>query len=300
VEDRGRRLAGALLRLLLFAVLFVVLAVPLQYALIALLRTGGEEATLLATAATAIAATLAGVVLVRWLDHRRAGAIGIAWGRGTALQSAIGLAIGIGAIVCGVVALVLLGFVRYSAEPGTVADWALTLLAHLGIFAVAAYAEEALFRGYPYQVLVRALGAVPATLLLSAGFAFAHARNPNVGTFALINIFLAGVLLSVAYLRTLSLWFATAVHLGWNWGMASLLDLPVSGLSAFETPLYEPAVSGPAWVTGAAFGPEGGLIGTLAFGAALLVTLRLTGLGVVPAQRSAGALVEDRRPKELE
>jgi uncharacterized protein len=67
----------------------------------------------------------------------------------------------------------------------------------------------------------------------------------------------------VAYLRTLSLWFATAVHLGWNWAMATLFDLPVSGITAFDTPLYEPVVGGPAWWSGGLFGPEGGVVGTI-------------------------------------
>lgn len=298
VGGRAPGAAGAVLRLLLFAVLFLVLAFPLQLALTPLLAGVDDAGVFVATAATALAATLAGAVLIRKLDGRPAGAIGITWARGTATQSGIGLGIGVGAIVAAVAALAIAGFVRYAPEAGTLSSWAVTLLAHFGIFAVAAYAEEALFRGYPYQVLVRAMGVVPATVLLSGGFALAHARNPNVGTFALINIFLAGVLLSVAYLRTLSLWFATAVHLGWNWGMASVLDLPVSGLTTFETPLYEPALSGPDWVTGGAFGPEGGVVGTLAFGAALLLTLRMTALKPAPAQRALRPLVEDRKPEE--
>jgi uncharacterized protein len=43
-----------------------------------------------------------------------------------------------------------------------------------------------------------------------------------VAPLGLANIFLAGVMLAVAYLRTRSLWFATGVHLGWNWTMATL------------------------------------------------------------------------------
>jgi biotin transport system substrate-specific component len=39
---------------------------------------------------------------------------------------------------------------------------------------------------------------------------------------------------AAAYLRTLSLWFATALHIGWNWATASLFDLPVSGITDFR------------------------------------------------------------------
>src|SRR5690606_12477457 len=116
----------------------------------------------------------------------------------------------------------------------------------------------------------------------------------NANAFAVANIFLAGVLLSVAYLRTRSLWFATAVHLGWNWTMASLLDLPVSGLEMLNTPLYEPAVSGPDWITGGAFGPEGGLIGLVGFGLALAAVGWLPQFREAPEMRALGPLVDRR------
>src|SRR5690606_38171554 len=114
--------------------------------------------------------------------------------------------------------------------------------------------------------------------------------NPSVGVFALVNIFLAGILLGIAYLRTLSLWFATALHMGWNWTMASLFDLPVSGLTTFDTPLYQPAVDGAAWWSGVLFGPEGGLVGTIGFGVALLLVLRWNAVRPTPAMIAARPL----------
>jgi hypothetical protein len=140
-------------------------------------------------------------------------------------------------------------------------------------------------------VLARVAGALPAVLVTSALFALVHARNPSVGAFALINIFLAGVLLAYAYLRTLSLWFATALHMGWNWAMATLFDLPVSGLQVFDTPLYDPRVTGAAWWSGASFGPEGGLVGTIGFVVALLAVLRWRAVRPDPAIVAARPLV---------
>src|SRR5690606_34788181 len=163
-------------------------------------------------------------------------------------------------------ALLVSGTLGYGPQAGTVQGWAVTMLAQAGFFALAALAEEAVFRGYAFQVLTRVAGPVAAVVVSSVLFALAHGANPSVGVFALVNIFLAGILLGIAYLRTLSLWFATALHMGWNWTMASLFDLPVSGLTTFDTPLYQPAVDGPAWWSGVLFGPEGGLVGTIGFG----------------------------------
>ena len=224
---------------------------------------------LLFTGVTLTAAVLAGVILLRWLDHRPASELGFALNKTAPVHFAIGLGIGVGALLLVVGLMVLAGWLSFVPDDGTTAAWGVTLLSDLGLMGVAAAAEEAMFRGYPFQVLARAAGAPVAVIVSSAAFAWAHNSNPNVDVIGLLNILLAGVLLAVAYLLTRSLWFATAIHLGWNWSMASLVDLPVSGLELFDTPLYEPVLRGPAWATGGAFGPEGGLTGTIAFGAAI-------------------------------
>src|SRR5690606_30789684 len=94
------------------------------------------------------------------------------------------------------------------------------------------------------------------------------------------NIFLAGVLLAVAYLKTLSLWFATGVLVGWNWAMASLFGLPLSRIPWFDAPLHDPVVGSPYWPTVRAFVPAPGLVGTIGFGVALLAVVRLRSVRV--------------------
>lgn len=297
-QAAGRRLAATIGRVLAFAVLSIVLLLALVLAGGLLAGDSMQASLAVQTVAMAIAATAAGAILIVRLDGRPAGALGIAWTSRTPAEWGIGLALGIGAIVAGTALLAAGGLVRYTGEPGSVGGWLGAVASHFGILAVAAYAEEALFRGYAYQALVRGIGAVPATVLASGGFAIAHAQNPNVDALALVNIFAAGVVLSVAYLRTLSLWFATAVHLGWNWGMASLLDLPVSGLTMFDTPLYEPIVRGPDWLSGGAFGPEAGLVGTAAFAGLLLAMIRMRRVAPAPEMRALRPLVEDGRERE--
>jgi len=277
-------------RLLLFVVLFAV------FLLVGALFVGPvtvSPAGLFRQGVVLLAAALgAGSILIARADRRPPGALGFAWTRHVPWEIGIGLAIGGGSMALLVGLLLLTGGVVYTAEGGTVADWTVIVARDLAIFGVAAAAEEAVFRGYPFQVLVQAIGPVAATLLGSGAFAVAHAANPNVNVFALLNIFLAGVLLSAAYLRTRSLWFATAVHTGWNWSMASLFDLPVSGLEVFDTPLYEPVLASPDWVGGGAFGPEGGLIGAAGFGLAVLAVLKAPGLDEAPELREKRPLVD--------
>jgi uncharacterized protein len=278
-----RRALGAVGRAVLFTTLFF-LFVPLAAALLAPLRglvplPAGSAPFFWGGLAMLVAAVAAGWLMLRAVDRRGLGDLGFAWRRGSAAELLGGLAIGGGSLAAVVLMLALAGLVRYRPEPGGAGEYLASLAVDLLVLAPPATAEEALFRGYPFQALLGGVGAVGAVAVSSLAFAVAHGANPNVGAFALVNIFLAGVLLAVAYLRTRSLWLPTGVHVGWNWTMASLLDLPVSGLDAFDTPLYTPVIGGPEWVTGGAFGPEGGIAGTIGFGLALAGVLLLPAAG---------------------
>jgi uncharacterized protein len=292
--SRAMLRVGALARIAAFVALLVVFAIVFGAAW-AVLPLPTDGAWLFAgTSVTAAAAVAAGVVLLRYADQRPAAALGIGISRETPLHVGAGVAIGAVALLVAAGGMLVSGSLRYTAEAGSVGGWMTTVVAQGIVFTIAAFAEEALFRGYPFQVLVRVAGPVVAIALSSVLFAAAHAANPEVGAFALFNIFLAGVLLAVAYLRTLSLWFATALHMGWNWTMATLLDLPVSGIADFDTPGYDALVGGPQWWSGGAFGPEGGLVGTIGFGAALLALVMMKGLRPDPAIAAAAPLVLDR------
>lgn len=239
-RDRLAAIGGALVRIGLFILLFIAMAPWLG------MLAG---------------AVLAGWFLLHIVERRPLSDLGFALKREEVARSGLGLLIGVAALGLAVLPAVAVGALRFAGDAGNGAAWLSGVAGFFAVLLVPAAAEEALFRGYPFQKLVEGFGAIAATLVASAAFAVAHAGNPSVNGVALLNIFLAGVVLSLAYLRTRSLWFATAVHLGWNWAMAGLLDLPVSGLELFDAPLYEPVDRGPAWLTGGAFGPEAGLTG---------------------------------------
>jgi CAAX protease family protein len=288
---RGSSARAAVGRIAAFAGLFAIfVAVASLFARDAWQQT--QSGLLAGSAITLVAAGLSGGILIRWLDRRPARAIGWPLTPRAGRDAGIGLVIGIVSIGAAALVMRTAGMLHYVAEPGTTRDWASALGRGFLLLGVGAASEEVLFRGYPFQVLARASGALPATIVVSFVFALGHIANPNASVLGIANIFLAGVMLSVAYLRTRSLWLAIGVHIGWNWGMASLLDLPVSGLDFLETPRYEPVLGRATWLTGGAFGPEGGLAATLGFAIALLVVLKLPGLDEAPAMRRLRPLVD--------
>ena len=162
-------------------------------------------------------------------------------------------------------------------------DYAGTVASTLLVLAPAALAEEVIFRGVPLVTLARAFGRGTAIVLVAVAFALAHLANPNVTALAIGNIALAGVFLGLAFYAPGGIWTACGAHLGWN-GMLAALDAPVSGLP-FRIPFLDYDPGSPAWLTGGAFGPEGGLAATLAL--TIAVARRAT-LGRKGAGHDAG------------
>ncbi len=143
------------------------------------------------------------------------------------------------------------------------------------VLALAALLEEVAFRGYPFQRLIESIGPLMATLLMSALFALRHISNPDSTAAGVVVTVFAGWLLSAAYLRTRALWLSWGFHFSWNVAMGLLFGLPISGIRTFS-PVIESNTSGPFWITGGGYGPEGSLICGLVLLAGLVVLFKVT------------------------
>ena len=123
----------------------------------------------------------------------------------------------------------------------------------------AAADEELIFRGYPFQRLVEVAGPVLAVVVVSALFGAAHLRNPFQNWISTLNTALVGVLLAICYLRTRALWLPLGIHFAWNFVQGFVLGMPVSGVT-FHHGILQAKISGPFWLTGGAYGPEGSIL----------------------------------------
>ena len=223
-----------------------------------------------------IAALLVAIPLT-WLIGVRIGRLDWAdlrYERGSRAVTGFGGGLGIGALAAGAALLlaVLLGDAEWVADGGGIGAYGMRVLGTLAVLAPAALAEEVLFRGVPLVLLAAAFGRVPALVALSALFGLAHLYNPNVTALGVVNIMAAGIFLGLAFYAPGGIWTAFGAHLGWN-GTLAALDAPVSGLP-FQIPMIDYAPGGPQWLTGGAFGPEGGLTATVAIALASALTAR--------------------------
>ena len=200
----------------------------------------------------------------RFVDRRTWVSLGFNRGQGWPLDVALGLALG------GVQMALIFGvgwaggWLDVSLLSGpTLARALMDDLIVTGMFVLVAFGEELMFRGYLQTNLGEGVGAWGALLLTSALFSLFHGLNPNLSWLALVNIALAG--LSMGYGRMVSgaLWLPMAYHWSWNWFQGAVLALPVSGVR-FGGLLHVADRGTAPLLTGGAFGPEGGLIATVA------------------------------------
>jgi membrane protease YdiL (CAAX protease family) len=200
------------------------------------------------------------LVMVRWVDPRpwsdvwldRPGAKPRRWIEGYLL----------GVLAIGLPSVTLIATGWLAVEPDIPGSWTAAAVRLSTLLLLAALAEELLFRGYLLAVLRDALGWGPAIGLTSVAFGYAHISNPGSSVRALAVVVLAGFFLGAVVVVTRSLYAAWMAHFSWNWTMAVLLHIPVSGLST-ETPDYRTIDAGPDWATGGTWGPEGGAAAAL-------------------------------------
>jgi len=192
--------------------------------------------------------------------------------QGSLRQFVFGCGLGFTLIILAVCAVGLFGQLSFRT---TITGHALVRsLAVLFVLLTGSLAEELMFRGYPFQRLVEAVGARGAIAVFSVLFSLVHILNPGATAWGLIDTVVIGIALSVAFLRTRALWLPWGLHFAWNATLGLVCGLPVSGIRLFNT-LVHTTASGPGWLTGGTYGLEASLPGASAVIVALVVLWRV-------------------------
>jgi hypothetical protein len=149
------------------------------------------------------------------------------------------------------------------------------LLVEAAFFALAALAEEIVFRGYGFQRFAVSVGPVGASLGYAAFYAIIQSLLPgSTRTSFMVSVAL-GLLLSAVYLRTKAIWLSWGLNFGWKASRALLFGLAISGVNS-HSPVVQGNPMGPFWLTGGGFGLEGSWVTLLLLIAALPLVFRIT------------------------
>ena len=232
---------------------FVAFDFAAGLALDRLLSWGGVVGS---TAAALIAALFANWLALRIYERRTLAAVGLMVNRAAARNLAMGIVGGLAAASLVLSPPLLVGAAHFApvAEPPTAGTLPFVTLA----LAAGSGAEEMLFRGYGFQILMAAAGPFAAIVPVGVLFALMHTGNPNAVWFGIVNTAGFGILFGYAYFRTRDLWLPIGLHFGWNFTLP-LFGVNVSGLRMVVTG-HQMVWTAGVWWSGGAYGPEASVL----------------------------------------
>ena len=257
----GGRLRAPWRLLLFIVVLFVSLTVALGIEVLidrAIIAAGYRP--LVVEWSTPLAVLVATAICLRWVDGRSWDYVWL--DRRAARPALLAGSVLLGAVAVGLPSLVLLSIGELRAVPSAAGSSLAAAGLTFANLLPAAAGEELLLRGYLFAVLRDSVGWRWTLIATSIVFGLLHVPNPGADAESVLLVMLAGFFLGSVLLATKSLYAAIMVHFAWNWTMAALLHTPVSGIPIIA-PDYRIVDAGPDWLTGGAWGPEGGLAAAL-------------------------------------
>ena len=216
-------------------------------------RLVGLRGQTIATLVEMIAALLATWLILRNMEKKPWSEVGLHREAAGPARIGIGVLVGSGAITLATVILIATGWL--DRVDGTASSWGGPLLRMTMLLLPAAFYEELIARGYLFTAIRDGAGTAWAVAITSSLFGLLHMQNPGANAQSVSIVALAGVFLAAVRIGTDSLYAAAIAHFAFNWVMAAIFHVPVSGY-AFEYPDYRYVDAGPDWATGGTWGPE--------------------------------------------
>lgn len=265
-QPRSGWRAALFLALLFVAVmLFGSVLIAVLYSLDASIEPSNPAFLLSYSSMMLVLALAIGWICGKYLERLPFRALGAWFTRGWLRHLIAGALVGIVTVLFAILIAVALGGLRFQFNVIDIPAIFRSLAMSLVVFAVAAAYEEAIFRGYLLQTFARSGLAYLAIAVTAIFFGWAHVGNESASPLSIVNTILAGVWFGIGYMKTRDLWFVWGMHLMWNWMQSAVFGIEVSGITSIvEAPLLREIDSGPAWLTGAAYGVEGGIVTTIA------------------------------------
>jgi membrane protease YdiL (CAAX protease family) len=222
--------------------------------------------------------------LGKYLDQRSRNEYGVTISQQLLLESLLGFGIALSAMGILFFGSLQMGWIANVEFNLTASSLIWSHLSFLGAMVLVGIYEELWSRSYMMLNLAEGLSfkRIPswvswlaAAILSSVFFSALHLGNPNVSLNASINILLAGLMLAYPFWKSRRLGLSIGIHMGWNYAQGGLFGWAVSGVPVRGSLITQKG-TGPEWITGGLFGPEGGLLGTL--GILLVIIFTFAGL----------------------
>lgn len=136
----------------------------------------------------------------------------------------------------------------------------LIFLAYFIAFFIQSTSEEVLVRGLLTRALFDKFGKKIAIILPSIFFGLLHLGNEGVTILSTLNTILVGIFFAKLLFYTDNIMVTSGAHAGWNFSMAMIYGLNVSGFSGFDSLLNFKILSYNLYDK--TYGPEGSIVVT--------------------------------------
>jgi len=230
-----------------------------------------------------LAAALSNALCLRIYVRRGIAAIGLQGDRAAFVNLVFGCLGGIGAASLVLAGPLLFHAARIERDPASPASLPSFLFVSV-LLLFGSAGEELLFRGFGFQVLLRALGGWTTILPVGVIFAVLHGGNPHANWLGLANTAGFGILFGYAFLRSHDIWLPIGLHFGWNFTLP-LFGVNVSGLTMRLTGFTMRWSAGTLW-SGGAYGPEASVL------TSAVLFLLFAYLWKAPIRRQPSALLD--------
>lgn len=200
---------------------------------------------------------------VKFVEKRPVNAIGFR--ASSPFKSYItGFMIGLCTITTITLALHLSGMIKIKYYP---LDYG-HMIINLGIIAlgwiVQSASEEIAIRGWLIPSLGENCTPVMAISITAIIFGVLHLFSSGVTVLSFINLTLSGIFFAGYAIFSGNIWGVCGLHFAWNFALGNIYGLPVSGFAANGERIFQAQQIGAGLLTGGDFGPEGGLVTTIA------------------------------------
>ena len=200
---------------------------------------------------------LAGIFFVKFILKKKIDYIYFKT-EGLAKNICIGLCLGLLQISIYVLLDMGRGVLGYSGS--SYGNFNLIFLAYFIGFFIQSTSEEVLVRGILTRVLSDKFGRKVAILLPSIFFGLLHLGNEGVTILSTLNTILVGIFFAKLLFYKENIMLTSGVHAGWNFSMAMIYGLNVSGFSGFDSLLNFKILNYNLYDE--IYGPEGSIVVT--------------------------------------
>ena len=176
------------------------------------------------------------------------------------LAKNIGLGLFLGFLQISIYVLLDMGRGVLGYEKINLGNLNLIFLAYLIAFFIQSTSEEVLVRGILTRVLFDKYGRKVAILFPSIFFGLLHLGNEGVTILSTLNTILVGLFFAKLLFYSDNIMLTSGVHAGWNFSMAMIYGLNVSGFSGFDSLLNFKILNYNLYDK--TYGPEGSILVT--------------------------------------